>query len=51
MRFGQISAGHESLVIVSSALDPAIDLRNSDVYKKTLFERDDQMLESWVRGD
>jgi hypothetical protein len=46
MRFGQISAGHESLVIVSSALDPVIDLRNSDVYKKTLFERDDQRLES-----
>jgi TonB dependent receptor/Carboxypeptidase regulatory-like domain/TonB-dependent Receptor Plug Domain len=50
MKFGQVAAGHDSVVIVSSAVDPAIDLRNGDVYKKTLFERDDQMLESLGAG-
>jgi hypothetical protein len=50
MQFGRIAAGHDSVVIVSSEEDAAIDLRNGDAYKKTLFERDDQMLESLGAG-
>jgi hypothetical protein len=50
MQFGRVAAGHDGVVIVSSAEDPSIDLRNGDVYKKTLFERDDQMLESLGAG-
>jgi len=49
IRFGEV-ASQNSVVIVSSALDPGIDLRNGDIYKKTLFERDDQLLESLGAG-
>jgi Carboxypeptidase regulatory-like domain len=50
MRFGQIASVHDSVVIVSATEDPALDLRNGDIFKKTLFERDDQMLESLGAG-
>lgn len=49
IRFTQLSK-HSSVVIVSSVLQPGIDLRNSDVYSQTLFERDDQILESLGAG-
>ncbi|MBA3716247.1 MAG: TonB-dependent receptor, partial [Pyrinomonadaceae bacterium] len=35
---------HESVVIVSTALEPAIERRNDAIYKNTLFARDDQIL-------
>jgi hypothetical protein len=50
IRFENLTAEHDSVVIVSSALDPGIDLRNGEVYKKTLFERDEQLLESLGAG-
>ena len=43
-------AGQKSVVIVSSTLEPSIDRRNGEVYKKTLFERDDQLLETLDAG-
>src|SRR5262249_55078950 len=49
IRFTQL-AKHSSVVIVSSMLEPGIDLRNADIYSETLFERDDQMLESLGAG-
>jgi len=49
IRFTQLSK-HSSVVIVSSVLEPGIDLRNADVYSESLFERDDQMLESLGAG-
>jgi outer membrane receptor protein involved in Fe transport len=50
IQFGQVASAHDSVEIVSSAEDSAIDLRNGEVYKKTLFERDDQLLESLGAG-
>ncbi len=41
---------HESVVIVASALEPGIDRRNGEVYKRTLFSRDDQLLETLNAG-
>jgi len=41
---------HDSMVITATALDPSIDRRNTEVYKKTLFERDDQLLETLSAG-
>ncbi len=41
---------HESVVIVSSQLDPAIERRNDALYKNTLFSRDDQVFESLNAG-
>ncbi len=49
MQFAQL-AKHSSVVIVSSMLEPGIDLRNAEVYSQTLFERDDQLLESLGSG-
>src|SRR5262249_45287842 len=35
---------HDSVVIVADPIEPAIDRRNDNVYKNTLFGRDDQLL-------
>jgi outer membrane receptor protein involved in Fe transport len=45
-----ISPVQDSMVITATALDPGIDRRNTEVYKKTLFERDDQLLETLSAG-
>ena len=49
VRFLQL-AGQKSVVMVSSTLEPGIDRRNGEVYEKTLFERDDQLLETLDAG-
>lgn len=41
---------HQQMVIVASALDPAIERRNDAVYSRTLFSRDDQVLHTLVAG-
>lgn len=35
---------HESVVIVDTSLDPTIDQRNDNIYRNTLFGRDDQLI-------
>jgi hypothetical protein len=41
---------HESLVITATSLNPAIDQRNDNVYKSTLFSRDDQIFDTLAAG-
>lgn len=41
---------HQQMVIVASALDPAIERRNEAVYSRSLFSRDDQVLHTLVAG-
>ena len=41
---------HEHVVIVDSSLDPAVDRRNEEVYRSTLFSRDDQLIETLAGG-
>jgi outer membrane receptor protein involved in Fe transport len=41
---------HESLVISASALNPTIDQHNDNVYKSTLFSRDDQIFDTLAAG-
>jgi len=41
---------HESLVISDTALNPTIDQRNDNVYKSTLFSRDDQIFDTLAAG-
>ncbi len=41
---------HQSLVIVASALQPEIERRNEEVYRRTLFARDDQLLDTLAAG-
>ncbi|HEX2269378.1 MAG TPA: TonB-dependent receptor [Pyrinomonadaceae bacterium] len=40
----------ESVVIQDTTLNPAIDQRNDTIYKNTLFERDDQLVEGLNAG-
>jgi outer membrane receptor protein involved in Fe transport len=41
---------HQSLIITASALEPQVETRSDEVYKKTLFSRDDQLLETLNAG-
>ena len=45
-----VPAVHESLVISGVALDPAIDQRNGQLYRNTLFGRDDQLIQTLSAG-
>lgn len=45
-----VSPIHESVVIVSDMLDPAIERRNDTIYKHALFGRDDQLIETLNAG-
>lgn len=41
---------HESVVIVDSSLDPGVERRNEEVYRGTLFSRDDQLFDTLAAG-
>lgn len=41
---------HESVVIVDSSLDPGVERRNEEVYRGTLFSRDDQIFDTLAAG-
>lgn len=41
---------HESMVIVDSSLEPGIERRNGEVYRSTLFSRDDQLFDTLAAG-
>jgi outer membrane receptor protein involved in Fe transport len=48
--FYAIPPVHDNLVISATALNPAIDERNDNVYKSTLFSRDDQIFDTLAAG-
>ena len=41
---------HQSIVIEAKTLDPVLDLRNHEVFDRTLFTRDDQLLQQLNAG-
>ena len=41
---------HQSLVITASGLEPQVETRSDEVYKRSLFSRDDQLLETLNAG-
>jgi outer membrane receptor protein involved in Fe transport len=41
---------HESMVIVDSSLEPGVERRNEEVYRGTLFSRDDQLFDTLAAG-
>lgn len=41
---------HESIVIVDSTLDPGVERRNEEIYRSTLFARDDQIFDTLAAG-
>ncbi|HEY7392692.1 MAG TPA: TonB-dependent receptor [Bryobacteraceae bacterium] len=50
LRFEKVAEHYENLVVSAQTLEPGIDLRNSEVYKSTLFTRDDQLLQQLDAG-
>ena len=50
LQFGRIADQRETMVITAQSLEPAIDLRNSEVFNRTLFTRDDQVLQQLNAG-
>lgn len=44
IRLSELAGQHDSVVITARALEPAVDLRNAEVFNRTLFTRDDQVL-------
>ena len=45
-----IAGRHDSLVISAKAVEPSVDLRNDEVFDRTLFTRDDQMMQQLNAG-
>jgi hypothetical protein len=41
---------HESMVIVDSSLEPGVERRNEEIYRGTLFSRDDQLFDTLAAG-
>src|SRR5258708_5687125 len=50
LQFLQVSEQHQRIVITAKTLEPGIDLRNSEVFNRTLFTRDDQVLQQLNAG-
>ena len=50
LQFSGITSQHESVVITAKALEPSIDMRNNEVFDRTLFTRDDQALQQLNAG-
>jgi hypothetical protein len=44
VKLSQLAGQSESVVVRDKALEPSIDLRNAEVFNRTLFTRDDQIL-------
>jgi outer membrane receptor protein involved in Fe transport len=41
---------HQSVVITAKTVEPAVDLRNAEVFNRTLFTRDDQVMQQLNAG-
>ena len=50
LRFTLLAPEAQSLVIHGQTVEPAIDLRNAEVFNRTLFSRDDQVLQQLNAG-
>ena len=50
LQFTDIAPQKQSIVISAKTVDPVLDLRNSEVFERTLFTRDDQALQQLKAG-
>lgn len=50
LHFSQVAARKESIVITAKTTEPTIDFRNSETFNRTLFTRDDQVLQQLNAG-
>jgi hypothetical protein len=50
LQFQKLEAQAQSIVITGQVLEPMVDLRNSEVFDRTLFTRDDQVFQQLNAG-
>jgi hypothetical protein len=50
LQFGTVQSQSQSVVISAKVLEPTLDLRNSEVFNRTLFSRDDQVFQQLNAG-
>jgi outer membrane receptor protein involved in Fe transport len=50
LRFEKIAAQTSNIVITAKTTEPALDLRNAEVFNRTLFTRDDQVFQQLNAG-
>jgi len=50
MQFAQLSSNRQSIAITAKSFEPTIDLRNFEVFDRTLFTRDDQIFQQLNAG-
>ena len=50
VKLSQVAGQSESVVVRGKALEPSIDLRNAEVFNRTLFARDDQVFQQLDAG-
>jgi hypothetical protein len=50
LSFWELATQRDSIVITAVSNEPSVDLRNSEVFSKTLFSRDDQVLQQLNAG-
>ena len=50
LQFADVAGQHDSIVITDTPVEPGVDLRNSEVFNRTLFTRDDQVLQQLDAG-
>ncbi len=46
----QFAPQHQSIVITANSVEPGVELRNSEAFNRTLFTRDDQLLQQLNAG-
>src|SRR5262249_34036638 len=50
LQFEKVESESQSLVITAKTIKPAIDMRNAEVFNRTLFTRDDQVFQQLNAG-
>src|SRR3954454_8594008 len=50
LQFDKLSVRSQSVVITAKSLEPEIDLRNAEVFNRTIFTRDDQVFQQLNAG-
>lgn len=50
LQFTQVASDAQSIVITATTVEPEIDMRNAEVFNRTLFTRDDQIFQQLNAG-
>lgn len=50
LKFPNVAGQHNGIVVSERVLEPGVDLRNAEVFSRTLFTRDDQLMQQLDAG-